>query len=278
MHEATSRGGSSTRTLAVAITHRSKGKNRHRQAEWFRGSTFAAASCIIGAMAFSTTLIGIGTLAITGACVLSLGCSSTTAPPAGGAGGSSATGTGGDDPGYGGEASWEVETGSGGCNAVIYEPPVVKSPHIETCSKVDYLSMPPTSGPHYPKWAHFQSYDSPLPWGFLVHALEHGAVLLATQCDGCDALSDIEAWAADQDVDPGCVAPTDNRLIVAPAPELDVPFAMAAWGAMLKADCFDPAIAELFVERYYAGGPEDFCNAGFDPTDPTEMIPADCGQ
>ena len=53
---------------------------------------------------------------------------------------------------------------------------------------------------------------------------------------------------------------------------------MAAWGAMLEADCFDPDVAEAFVKAYYAGGPEDICSPGFDPTDPAEMIPEDCGQ
>ena len=41
-----------------------------------------------------------------------------------------------------------------------------------------YDSNPPSSGPHYPIWADFKEYATPVPDGYLVHAEEHGAVLL----------------------------------------------------------------------------------------------------
>jgi len=193
----------------------------------------------------------------------------------GGTGGTSA-GTGGEQ-GLGGEGSWEIGTGSGGCNAVLYEPPVLKSPHVAICSDLDPLSNPPTSGPHYPKWAHFKTYNEPVPRGFLIHAMEHGALVFLYNCDNCDdEIQAIEDYIAAKPIDPACIPYADRRAIASPAPWLDVPFAVAAWGFMLKADCFDPDQVDAIYDDRYAQGPEDLCAAGIDPLDPDSGVPDDC--
>ena len=65
-------------------------------------------------------------------------------------------------------------------------------------------------------------------------------------------------------------------MIVTPAPWLDVPFAVAAWGFLLKADCFDPDQVDAIYDDRYAQGPEDLCASGIDPFDPNSEIPSDC--
>jgi hypothetical protein len=232
----------------------------------------------MGAMAFSGTSIALCGASLCLSVALAGSCTSSPATTGAIATGGGGGGAGGEEPSYGGKPSWEVMSGSGGCNAVIYEPPVVKSPHVEICSRLEHISNPPTSGPHYPKWANFQSYETPIPWGFLVHSMEHGAVVLAHRCNDCADVAAIQAWVDAQPEDASCISPVTNRLIVAPAPGLDAPFAMAAWGAMLEADCFDPEMAQAFVDAYYAGGPEDICAKGIDPTDPVERIPEGCGE
>jgi hypothetical protein len=65
----------------------------------------------------------------------------------------------------------------------LYQPPVVASPHVEECSKLAPLSNPPSSGPHYPRWAAYRRYDVPIPRGFSIHDLEHGGIVISYRCD-----------------------------------------------------------------------------------------------
>ena len=69
-----------------------------------------------------------------------------------------------------------------------------------------------------------------------------------------------------------------NMMMMLPAPDLDVPFAAVAWGHMLKAQCFDAALVKKFITEHYDEGPEDECLPGFDPLDPDQGVPEDCGQ
>jgi hypothetical protein len=217
--------------------------------------------------------LAVGAVGYAGACDSSTETETTTPVGGSGAGGG---GTGG-EPGVGGQPSWEISTGSGSCNSVLYEPPTVSSPHVDACSDLDHLSTPPTSGPHYPKWADYKTYTEPVPRGFLIHAMEHGAVLLLYNCSNCDTeIMAMQTWIDAQAVDSACIPPVLRRTILSPAPWLDVPFAIAAWGFMLKADCFDEAQADDIYADRYAKGPEDLCGAGIDPFDPLLMIPSNC--
>jgi hypothetical protein len=54
--------------------------------------------------------------------------------------------------------------------------------HVPIGSQVEYDSNPPSSGPHYPIWAAFRVYTSPVPRPYYVHDLEHGAVVLVYNC------------------------------------------------------------------------------------------------
>ena len=201
------------------------------------------------------------------------GPTSTTGPGSGGDG--AGAGDGGD--GHGGEPSWIVPTGSGGCDATLYEPPVVASPHVDECSVLEHISNPPTSGPHYPRWAQPKTYDEAIPRGYWVHAMEHGAVVLSYNCpNGCDdEVTAMQAFVDGLDPDPNCPA---NRILITPDPELDVQFAVSAWGNMLKASCFDETLVTTFFEEHYNDAPEDVCSGGIDPLDPAEMIEDDCGK
>ena len=213
------------------------------------------------------------------------GAGTTGSSGGAGAGGASTSGTGGDGGGGGGSTSG---TGAGGanmdggsaCGAILTTFPIDPSPHVAACSVVTYSTNPPTSGPHYPSWAAFKTYTTPVPRGFYVHSMEHGAVVIQFNCPaGCDAeLAALLAYLDARPADPLCVAPLKNRFIVTPDPLLDVPFAASAWGASLKAECFDlPALGQ-FIDAYYAKAPENFCFDGFDPTAPGSGVPADCGQ
>ncbi|HEU4407364.1 MAG TPA: DUF3105 domain-containing protein [Polyangiaceae bacterium] len=167
-----------------------------------------------------------------------------------------------------------------GCAAPVEAShPIEGARHVPTCSaRVAYATNPPSSGDHYPQWAAFGSYREAVPAEFLVHNLEHGAVVIAHNCPGAcppadaacpgrcaAAVAEAEALAAAYGPDPRCAAPVRNRFVVTPMPTLDVPFAAAAWGHTLRAGCFDRAAFLRFAEAHYARGPEDVCADGIDP-------------
>ncbi|HSC86399.1 MAG TPA: DUF3105 domain-containing protein [Polyangiaceae bacterium] len=169
---------------------------------------------------------------------------------------------------------------SGACGLVECAVPEAGADHAEPCTALEYASNPPTSGTHFSIWAAFANYQQPVPRGFLVHSLEHGAVVLSYNCAQAEAagldcaelrqqLTDFfDSWAAD----PLCSA-TRHRLLVTPDPELDAPFAAAAWGHYLKGTCFDADRVTEFVEAHYGQTYEDICNAGIDPA----TYPSCCG-
>jgi len=182
------------------------------------------------------------------------------------AGGGAAAG--GNGAGTGGTPSGGGSAGSGGstpaaCDSVFEAYP--RTPpfsHLATCSAISYDSNPPSGGSHYGVWAAFQSYDFAVPAGFLVHALEHGAVVFWYNCpEGCaQEVAQASAMIDSLPLDPMCAGTsTPRRAILVPSPELDARWAASAWGFLVKADCFDEATLSSFYAEHYAQGPENFC-------------------
>jgi hypothetical protein len=139
--------------------------------------------------------------------------------------------------------------------------------HVEACSPVSYGSNPPSSGNHYPIWAAFQSYDFAVPRGFLVHSLEHGAVVVSYNCpSGC--ASEVEAAQAMIDALPDdavCVGTSlRRRVILTPDPLLDVPWAASAWDFTIRSQCFSAPEFRAFYLEHGRQGPEDICIQGDD--------------
>jgi len=154
------------------------------------------------------------------------------------------------------------------CNTVVSAFIPDPSPHVMTCSEVTYPTNPPTSGPHYPIWAAFKTYMNPVNPGFLVHSMEHGAVVIHYRCTAatpCDAeLAALATFLAARPADPLCLEPTHARIIVTPSVTIDTRFAVSAWGASLRSDCFDLDALGAFLDLNYAKGPENFCSDGVD--------------
>ena len=154
------------------------------------------------------------------------------------------------------------------CTVVTYREPAASRVHVDPCSDLSYESHPPAGGDHYGIWADFRTYDAPVPWGFLVHSLEHGAVVMAHDCaDGCgDVLTAFDEVAASID-DPVCREEDGPRVIVAPDPTLEWPIAVVAWEHVYLATCLDRPSLEAFVNEHYGMAPEDLCVPG--TTDPS---------
>lgn len=151
---------------------------------------------------------------------------------------------------------------------LLESPDVLQSPHVPVGSPVTYNSTPPSSGPHFPMWANFVEYDKPVPIGYLVHSMEHGAVVLLYKCEsptgpGCaDLVAGLRKVRDAAKTDPMCSAAVRVRVVIAPDPTLPKPIAAAAWGFTYQAACVDEPTLNQFVAENYALGPENFCNEG----------------
>jgi hypothetical protein len=169
--------------------------------------------------------------------------------------------------------------GDAACTTVA-EYAIAASPHVTECSNVTYATNPPTSGPHYPRWAAYRTYTTPVPRGFYVHDLEHGAVVILYNCpSGCaQELSDIQTYLNSRTADPLCTASVKHRIVVAPDPAIPTKFAAAAWGFALTGDCLDIAALGAFVDAHYAHGDEDVCADGIDVTAADAGVAPDCGK
>jgi Protein of unknown function (DUF3105) len=178
------------------------------------------------------------------------------------------------------DAAYEASAPVGPCDAVVQEQAIEGFLHVPVCSYVAYGTKPPSSGNHYPIWAAYKTYTSPVPEGFFVHNLEHGTIVLTYNCpDGCD--DDVTAAQTMLDAlpaDPDCAAQGSavrRRSLMTPDPDLDVPFAASAWGWTLRAKCFDPVAFQAFALAHYNQGREDICADGLDVS---TGVAADCGE
>ncbi len=165
------------------------------------------------------------------------------------------------------------------CLIVIDAPPLLDSPHVAIDTVVTYNSNPPASGPHYPIWAAFQEYDKPVDRRYLVHDLEHGAVVVSYNCSSTDGgtsdasgagagacestVASLRAALAALPNDPLCAGEgVRTRAILVPDPLLDVPIAAAAWGMTYRAQCIDSPSLVGFLKENYGRGPESLCANG----------------
>ncbi|HWA77417.1 MAG TPA: DUF3105 domain-containing protein [Polyangiaceae bacterium] len=154
---------------------------------------------------------------------------------------------------------------AGACNAVTQSFDVPSALHQTDCSPLPDSSKPPSGGDHYGTWAAFQSYAFPIPHGFLIHSMEHGAVIVYYNCpSGCaNEVAEVQSFLDSQPEDPLCLGQsTLRRAVLTPDPTLDVRWAMSAWGETLRADCFDSRAFGSFYQAHYGHGPEQLCNAG----------------
>jgi hypothetical protein len=160
-----------------------------------------------------------------------------------------------------------TEISAGACKAQLTYPVVVDAPHVPEGTVVTYSTNPPCIGPHYPIWAAFKEYDKTIDHRYLVHSLEHGAVILSYKCSTPAECPDLVATLrAVRDAAPKDNLCTDvrNRIILVPDPALKTRIAAAAWGVTYTADCADQASLAQFVRDNYGRTYEDICAPGLD--------------
>lgn len=159
-----------------------------------------------------------------------------------------------------------ADQAGGACNVQPQSMSGLSRSHVSVCSELSYPDDPPAGGTHYSSWAAFGSYSFPVPRGFWVHDLEHGAVVYSYNCDdGCaDEVARVQGLIDALPHDPACPAAPARRVLLTPDPLLDVRWGVSAWGATLRADCVDTERFRQFYLNHFALAPENSCNPGID--------------
>jgi hypothetical protein len=206
---------------------------------------------MFGRCAFRWAAIGL-------TCGAALGCGDADrAPDESGGGQAGATGDEARDEPWRGEPMGE-------CDAIEEHFAEPSATHVAPCSDVAYPMSPPVYGNHYPSWPAYQTYDYPVPLGYLVHGMEHGAVVIFYDCpEGCaDEVEEARAFIDSLPADPRCGAEVGHQVILVPTPGLGSRWAAAAWGFSLVSSCFDATYFGQFYEKHVGQAPEDLCNQG----------------
>ena len=161
----------------------------------------------------------------------------------------------------------EVTTIDAGCAITVERWPLGSGEHVPVGTEITWPSNPPASGPHYPVWAAFQEFSSPVPRGYYVHDLEHGAVVLLSNCaavsgDCTPILEALRQASASLPDDPLCSGGVRVRTVITPDPLITQPLVAVTWGYIYRAQCVDQPSLSAFVQAHYAQAPEDECANG----------------
>ncbi len=108
----------------------------------------------------------------------------------------------------------------------------------------------PTSGPHWSTPAEAGFYKVPQPKGALIHALEHGLVVVYYDEPGFMADSMLRRWSEDR-------AGRWSGLIAVPHEGLGQKVVLTAWRHRLDLPQFDQTALAAFVDAYSGRGPEN---------------------
>jgi hypothetical protein len=165
----------------------------------------------------------------------------------------------------GGDGDGATTVDGARCAAVIEQHANEGANHIACTSVTNYQTDPPSSGNHFGCWPEYRTYDVPVPWGNLVHGLEHGAVIIVYNCGdaGCpEEVARAQAFIDTLPLDGASGCATTRRVILAPDPTLSVRWAATAWTWTLRADCFDETAFGQFYADHYDHAPESICSAG----------------
>ncbi len=122
--------------------------------------------------------------------------------------------------------------------------------HGEHGATYYYGTLFPTSGRHDPVPTSAGVYQAPQPPGQLVHALEHGNIVIYYDAPDPEVLITLKDWA-------GLYGGEWDGLVVVPMERhLGRDVVLTAWTKTLRLAAFDPALAAAFVDVYRGRGPE----------------------
>ena len=122
--------------------------------------------------------------------------------------------------------------------------------HIRPGERVTYRTEPPTSGPHDAVATSPGFYSEIQPPEKLVHALEHGNIVIYVDRPGPAVLQTLKEWA-------GQYSGRWDGVIVTPYAGLKRSVILTAWQHRLRLEEFDIVAATAFIDKFRGRGPEN---------------------
>ena len=124
--------------------------------------------------------------------------------------------------------------------------------HVSVGTPITYNTDPPTSGSHYPSAQPGGFYDTEIAAGYLVHSLEHGAVVIYYHAPALTTaqLDTLQSRAA---AHPG----TFSQVVVVPRNDPVYPVILTAWTHSLRLPSYAQDRIDDFIGRFLGHGPEN---------------------
>ena len=122
--------------------------------------------------------------------------------------------------------------------------------HLDPGQTHRYRSAFPTSGPHDLVWVRPGFYGRPQKPTLLVHALEHGNVVVYYDQPGDAALAALRDWTE-------LYGGQWDGLVVTPDRSLGQTVVLTAWRKLLRLDRFAATAGAAFIEAHRGRGPEN---------------------
>lgn len=122
--------------------------------------------------------------------------------------------------------------------------------HTALGSAISYATDPPTSGVHWPNWVEPGVYTDPQRNERLVHALEHGNVVVYYDTPDPAVLNQLKAWA-------GRFRGQWDGMVLTFKPGLGSTIELTAWDKVMRLETWQPALAAAFIDQFRGRGPEN---------------------
>lgn len=122
--------------------------------------------------------------------------------------------------------------------------------HGQIGAAISYPTDPPTSGIHWPDWTEPGFYSDPQRPERLVHALEHGNVVVYYDKPEAAVLAQLRAWT-------GRFSGQWDGMVMVPKAGLGATVEVTAWDKVLRLETWKPALAAAFIDQFRGRGPEN---------------------
>ena len=132
----------------------------------------------------------------------------------------------------------------------VENPPSQGRGHLTPGQRVTYQSDPPTSGIHDRTWVEPGFYDQPQAPTRLVHALEHGNIVIYYDRPGAADLATLRGWT-------NLYRGRFSGVVAVSSPGLEKKIILSAWKRILRQDTLDAPGAAAFIDKYRGRGPEN---------------------
>jgi hypothetical protein len=115
---------------------------------------------------------------------------------------------------------------------------------------ISYPTNPPTSGIHWPNWTEPGVYTDPQRPERLVHALEHGNIVVYFDQPDPAVLAQLKAWT-------GRFGGQWDGMVLTFRPGLGQSIQLTAWDKVMTQETWQPALAAAFIDQFRGRGPEN---------------------